>query len=215
MAILYNCPPGAEVNDIPVVNCYEQIGQVQKLIFQRMHNGTTRNEFTIASANPNVLASWTPLLAANDSTKVQITPYIESPSLPPPEPITRGGGNDSLDGVEQVVAFNAAAFSAVLNNIPQSVILALKPYMSEQLQVYFVTQNNQIIGEVDDHATPTKFRGFEILPKTFYVGPKGLGGHQEVDSNPLGFSMKYEWSDYLHVVTPVAPFKPLVDIVNP
>ena len=214
MAILYTCPPASEINDIPNVDCYEQIGQVQKIIIQRMYDGSTRNEFDIATTNPNVLATWTTVLTAADNTKAQVTPYIESPTLPPPEPITVGGGNDSLDGVEQIVAFNAANFTAVLNNIPQSVILALKPYMSEQLQVYFITQNNQIIGETDDHTSPTKFRGFEVLPKTFYVGPKGLGGHQERDSNPIGFAMKYEWSDYLHVVTPAGSFKPLVDLTN-
>lgn len=215
MSIIHTCPPGSEINDIPTVSCYEQIGQVQKLIFQRMYNGSTRNEFTIASANPNVLASWTTFLTASDHTKVQITPYIGSPTLPPPEPITTGGGNDSLDGSEEIIAFNAAQFSAQFYKMTQDVILSLKPYMSEKLQVYFVTQNNQIIGETDDHTTPTKFRGFEIIPNSFYVGPKGLGGHQERDSNPIGFAMKYDWSDYLHVVTPDGSFKPLTDIVNP
>jgi len=214
MSILYTCPPGSEINDIPNVNCYEQIGQVQKILIQRMYDGSTRNEFTIASANPNVLASWTTFLTATDSTKVQVTPYIGSPTLPPPEPVTVGGGNDSLDGNEEIIAFNAAQFTAQLYQVPQEVILALKPYMSEQLQVYFITQNNQIIGEVDDHTTPTKFRGFEVIPKSFYVGPKGLGGHQERDANPIGFAMKYGWSDYLHVVTPAGSFKPLVDITN-
>ena len=214
MSLQYTCPVGSEIADILIEQCAEQVGQIQKLIFERVYStGTTRNEFVIASANPNVLASWTPKMTATDGTKAQISPYIGSPSLAPSDPATVGGGNDSLDGVEQIIADNAAQFEGQFYQTQQKSIESLKLLRNEYLQVYLVNQHNQIIGEVDTHDAPTKFRGFIILPQTFYVGSKALGGHVDRDSNPIRFALNANCSDKLHVVTPT-DFQPLVNLAN-
>ena len=78
-----NCPVGASINNIPLSDCPEDFGQIQKLILQRVFSsGTTKNKFsTLSGAGaPDLLASWTPLLAAADGTKVVQTPFIQSPA---------------------------------------------------------------------------------------------------------------------------------------
>lgn len=203
MSILYTCPLGTAIQSQLFTDCPEQIGQIQKLIVQRAYaSAGARNQFTIASANPNVIASWTPLLTALDATKAQITDWVESPTVTPGDAQTVGGGNDSLNGVEQIIAKDPTVVEVMLYQKDQATIKALKDLASETLQVYFVNEHGKIIGETDDHTSPTIFRGFLIEPKSWFVGDKSFGGYNERDSNSLRFSMSADWSDLLHVVTP-------------
>lgn len=66
--------------DVPVSNCGETFGQIQKVAFQRLTKADgTKNSFTTQKAI-TLLASWTPLLSAADDTKVVVSPYIQAPT---------------------------------------------------------------------------------------------------------------------------------------
>jgi hypothetical protein len=213
MSIVYDCPVGSEIADLFIDSCPEQVGQIQKIIVQRLRDGGSRNEITIASTNPNLKATWTALFAASDNTKCQITPFVESPNLSPGDPETVGGGNDSLNGVPQIIADGPTTFEGFFYQTSQRSIKSLKELRSEEIQVFFVNEHQKIIGEVDDHASPTVFRGFQLNPKSWSVGDKSFGGFNDRDANRLQFAMVANWSDYLHIVTPV-DFNPLVDLTN-
>lgn len=213
MAILCGCPPATAITSPDLQACYEDIGQIQRLFFQRKYStGTTLNTFTIGIAGPQVLASWTPLLAAADGTKVVQTAYIQGPTLEAGEPVTFGGGNDTLGGIETIVAVEPSTFTASFHRRSQIEIDNMKDLMCEILTVYFIDEHNRIIGLADDNDTATTFRGFDIAENTFFIGDKTFGGRTEPDMNALRFQLLSNWSDNLYVVTPT-DFSPLNDLV--
>lgn len=211
MGLLCFCPPATAISDITLVDCFEDFGQIQKLWFQRIYStGTTKNSFTISTANPNVLASWSPLLAAADGTKVVQSPFLENPTGPTAGgPRTTGGGNASLGGVESVVGAEAATFEGWFYEQPQYVADQLKDYMCERnLGVYLIDQYGRIGGIADDNSSATLFYPIPIAPKTFFVGDKTFGNLEERDGNMIMFQLLPNWSDEFYVVTPT-DFNPL------
>lgn len=81
------CPAEAALPTIPNVNCAENFGQIQKIAFQRLtKDDGSRNSFVGAGADSKpitALGSWTPLLAAADSTKIVVSPYVQAPTSEP------------------------------------------------------------------------------------------------------------------------------------
>lgn len=129
MSLLLTCPVPSELTDIPVPTCFEDFGQISKALLQRLYSGgTTLNKFTIASANPNAKASWDPLIAASDNTKVTICPQINNSDLQPGDEVTFGGGDATVGGAEKIVAVNPSTFTGELHRQRQDVIEALKTY---------------------------------------------------------------------------------------
>ena len=75
--MICKCPAGTALPDIPVSNCPESFGQIQKVAFQRLYKSTGEKNSFIASAGIGKRASWTPLLSADDDTKIVHFPYIQ------------------------------------------------------------------------------------------------------------------------------------------
>lgn len=211
MTLICACPVGAELPDITLSSCPEIVGQIQKIIFVRkFSSGSTRNKFVIASANPNVLASWTPKLAASDGTKVVQSPFIEAPVFEAGAARKTGGGNQSLGGVQRVIGSEPTTFKGVINNNLQSTIKALKSYMCENVSIFLVNDRGKIIG--DNNGGSTEF--YPIPIHGLFVGDKKIGGLEEDDSNVIEFSLFPNWSDNLSIVTPT-DFDPLNDLATP
>ena len=95
------CPPAGAPQSIGVSSCLERFGEIQKIILQRTYDDGTLNTITIATANPNLLATWTALLAAVDNTKCQVTPFINAMNNEVGEPITIGGVGATVGGIEK------------------------------------------------------------------------------------------------------------------
>ena len=74
MGLNCGCPAGAHLADLSIPDCKESMGQVQKVIFQRIYKADGAKN-TIA--NPALKASWTALLTAADGSKCIISPYIQ------------------------------------------------------------------------------------------------------------------------------------------
>ena len=213
MGLLCTCPVAAEPSDIYIDSCPEQVGQIQKIVFQRLKNGTVKNKFTIASANPNAIASWTPLLAASDSTKVVQTPFLSEPTTTPGDPLTYGGGNATINGVEIVVGRNSTLFEGKYLNTSQRSIKAMKDYQCEEIACYLVDEHGRIWGLADDNASATEFYPIPIQNNTLFVGDKNLGGFDNPDDNMIRFYFAPNWSDELYSVTPT-DFDALNDLVT-
>lgn len=207
MTLICPCPPPAAIETIPSLECEKRIGQIQKIVFQRrFSSGTTENTFAASGAGAaDLLASWTPLLTAADSTKAVTTPFIANPEMTPGEARTTGGGNASVGGVTKILGANPTTFSGLIENAPQDIIKAIKQLQCEaktiqNLSVFLINENGLIIANSDDGASPTEVKGFPI--DSLFVGDLVAGGFDGQDNNAINFSMQDGWSDNLVFVQP-------------
>lgn len=213
MSLLCNCPAGAALADVPISECPESFGQVQKVIFQRIFTtGSTKNSFAVPASDPKLKASWTPLLAAADGTKVVQSPYIQAPTTEAGAAKTYGGGNETLGGIEIIIGREPTSFTGNILRSTQDTIAALKTFMCETVGIYLVDEFGRIGMLVDNRTTPTKYSPIPI--QGLFVGDKSLGGLEAPDMNAISWKFFPNWSDNLVILTPT-DFNALTDLVNP
>lgn len=208
------CPAAAALPNIPNFSCAESFGQIQKVAFQRLHKSTgEKNSFT-TSAGIGKKGSWTPLLSADDDTKIVVSPYIQAPTAEAGAPRTFGGGNETLGGIEEVIGREPTPFTAVLRRVPQNIIKALKQLQcesdSQNLGVYLFDENGNI-GALQDEKIKTTY--YPIPIRSLFFSDKTLGGLEAPDSNNIQWSFLPNWSDDLVIVAP-EDFNPLTDLRN-
>lgn len=212
--IICKCPAAAALPNIPNFTCAESFGQIQKVAFQRLYKSTDKKNSFTAEANISKLASWSPLLTANDDTKVVVSPYIQAPTAEAGAPRTFGGGNETLGGIEEVIGREPTPFTGVLRKMPQSIIKALKELQCEsdsQNLGIFLFDENGAIGALQDPDTATTY--YPIPIRSLFIGDKTLGGFEAPDSNAIQWSFLPNWSDDLAIVVP-DDFNPLTDLIN-
>jgi hypothetical protein len=213
MSILGKCPVGAAIPDIPVSSCPESLGQVQKVVLQRLYSASgVKNKFPATTKDPKLKASWTPFLSAADGTKAVISPYINTPKTEPGAARTYGGGNETVGGIELIVGRNPTPFTGVLLNQPTKTVAAMKEYQVEEVGVYLIDENGNIGLLVDNVTTPTEY--YPIPVYGLFVGDKSLGGLEAPDSNAIQWKFQPNWSDKLVIITPT-DFNALTDLVKP
>lgn len=207
MGINCGCPTGAALPSIVISDCNENIGQVQKVMLQRIYaSAGVLNEVD----DPELKASWVAAIAAADSTKVVITPYIQNPTNEPGAARKFGGGNATVGGIEVVIGREPSTFVASLHMIKQTIVATLKEFMCESVGVYLIDEFGRIIGK-----NTGTIEGPELSPipiRSLFVGDKKLGGLEEPDSNAIEWVFEPNWSDTLLVITPT-DFNPLTDLV--
>lgn len=198
--------------DIPVSNCPESFGQIQKVAFQRLYKSTGEKNSFKTDAGIEKKASWTPLLSANDDTKIVISPYIQAPTAEAGAPRTFGGGNETLGGVEEIVGREPTPFTGVMRKLPQKIIKALKELQCESwgdnLGVYLFDENGAI-GAIQDAKAATTH--YPIPIRSLFIGDKTLGGYEAPDSNNIQWAFLPNWSDDLAIIVP-EDFNPLTDL---
>ena len=184
------------------MTCGIRYGQVQKIAFTRIGN------LFSDSSNPITdLASWTAFLAAEDSTKIVVTPYVEAPTMEGGDEKTFGGGNATLDGIIMVLGSQPIRMSFALRNYPQTIISALKVLTKiKDLGVFLFNDNGGIICLQEDGTY------LPIPIRALFVGDLILSGRTQPDRNTMKFSFKSNYSDKLVVVKP--NFSPVNDLVN-
>lgn len=201
MSLCSVCVLPAEIGDITASTGKLRLNEIQKIIFQRTRNGTTLNEITIATTNPNLLATWTALKSASDSTKVTISPYIDGPESEAGGAREFGGPGETRGGIPIRFGRENTPFSARLMDMQPAIIEDLKTYeCEEELSVFFINECGNIIGKTDDLASPTTFRGFPI--QSFFISDLTMGQYTQPDYYMMQFNLLANWSDGLHVVTP-------------
>lgn len=210
MGLICNCPLGEALPDIPVYDCPETFGQIQKLIFQRLESSAgVKNKFD-SDSDIKTKASWTPLLSASDGTKVVVTPYIAAPTTEPGAARTYGGGNETVGGIEIVIGREPTPFSCNLLQQHPATIKALKELQCEgALGVYLIDENGSIGAIADDPATPQEYSPIPIYG--LFIGDKTLGGLEAPDMNAMSFKFMPNYSDNLVRVKPT-DFNALTDL---
>ena len=198
--------------DIPVSNCPESFGQIQKVAFQRLYKSTGEKNSFKTDAGIEKKASWTSLLSADDDTKIVISPYIQAPTAEAGAARTFGGGNETLGGVEEIVGREPTPFTGVMRKLPQKIIKALKELQCESwgdnLGVYLFDENGAI-GAIQDAKTATTH--YPIPIRSLFIGDKTLGGYEAPDSNNIQWVFLPNWSDDLASIVP-EDFNPLTDL---
>lgn len=210
--MICKCPRAAALPDIPVANCSESFGQIQKVAFQRLRKADgSKNQF-LAAASIALLASWTPKLTAADDTKIVVSPYIQAPTAEGGAARTFGGGNETLGGIEEIIGTEPTPFTGVIRKTAQKTIKALKELTCEEIGVFLFDENGAIGAiNVGTEAAPI----YEPIPiRSFFVGDKTLGGFEAPDSNAIQWVFLPNWSDDLAIVAPT-DFNPLTDLVVP
>jgi len=210
MGLNCGCPVGAALSDVATSACPSEMGQIQKVVFQRIYSASgTKNKFVKASADPKVKASWTPKIAASDGTKVVTSPYLNAPTSEAGAIKTYGSGNAVLGGMPIVVGREPSTFNATILQQPQTVIAALKTFMCEEVGIFLIDENGRIGLIADNATTPANY--FPIPIKTLFVGDKKLGGFDEPDMNTISWNFEPNWSDNLVFVDPT-DFNALTDL---
>lgn len=198
--------------DIPVSNCPESFGQIQKVAFQRLYKSTGEKNSFKTDVGIEKKTSWTLLLSADDDTKIVISPYIQAPTAEAGAARTFGGGNETLGGVEEIVGREPTPFTGVMRKLPQKIIKALKELQCESwgdnLGVYLFDENGAI-GAIQDAKTATTH--YPIPIRSLFIGDKTLGGYEAPDSNNIQWVFLPNWSDDLAIIAP-EDFNPLTDL---
>lgn len=210
MGLNCGCPAGPHLTDLEIADCKESLGQVQKVLFQRIYKSAGVKN-TIASLTEK--ANMTTLLSAADGTKVLVSPYIQNPTTEPGAARTFGGGNASLGGVEIIIGREPTTFSAIMYQEMQSTIAQMKELMCENVGVYLIDEYGNIGAIADNPAEPTAYSPIPI--GKLFVGDKKLGGFEEPDSNTIEWSFFPNWSDNLVIVKhDDMDYNPLTDLAN-
>ena len=201
------CPVGTYIADLDISDCKESMGQIQKVVFQRIYStaGTLNSV-----ADPTKKASFTTMFSATDGSKMVISPYIQGPTSEPGAARTFGGGNQTLGGIEINIGREPTTFKATIYQENQKTIALLKQYECDNVGVWLIDENGNLGCLVDDMTTPTKYMPIPITK--VFVGDKKLGGFEEPDSNSIDWSFFPNWSDTFYIVKRGAlDFNPLTD----
>lgn len=211
MGLNCGCPAGAHLADLEIAECKESLGQIQKVIIQRVFKSSGELN-KVPKASIASKETMTPFFSAADGTKMVITPYIQSPETEPGAARTFGGGNQTLGGIEIIIGREPTTFTGIIYQEMQKTIKAMKEYSCEEIAVYLIDENGNI-GCLADDATETNYRGIPV--RAFFVGDKKLGGFEEPDSNSISWSFNPNWSDDLVIVkASTFDYNPLTDLTN-
>jgi hypothetical protein len=210
MGLNCGCPAGKHLADLNIAECKESLGQIQKVIIQRIYKSTgEKNKMTAEEikAKTSVAA----LASAADGTKIIISPYIQNPTTEPGAARVFGGGNQTLGGIEIVIGREPTTFSGIIYQESQSTIKVMKTYGCETVGVYLIDENGNIGAISEDDGA-----NFMPIPVgKFFVGDKNLGGFEEPDSNTIEWNFFPNWSDNLAIIKATElDYNPLTDLVN-
>ena len=205
--------PGVSIASIPFDRGIERFGQIQRIIFQRKYEeNTDLNELDATTQDPKLKATWETLLAAEDGTKVTVSPPLSEPENEVGEARTYGGGNATINGIEITLGKNPSPFMGKFLEVKQHVIKELQKLQGELLSVYFVNEAGRI-GMLSDGKDPVeKYKPIPIY--SLFVSDKKFGNFEEPDMNEISFVLEPNWSKFFVIVTP-EDFNPLHDLKNP
>lgn len=204
------CPRPGALTTVVRQTCPENFGQIQRIIFQR--SGYVFDDQADPVTDIKLLASWTPLFAANGNTKVVSTPYVENFIIPVAEPITTGGGdNTTVDGIEIIEGAGPITATGTFSGVPSYIIRQLKKLMGEainpgDLVCYFLNQYGKIIAsdtvpsDVAPFTPSGKYTGFPLT--SLFIPNPGNQGLNTRDQSNFRFSLVEGWRDAAVIITP-------------
>jgi hypothetical protein len=197
---LFVCPPPASLEEIPAQECPVRFDQIVKFFFQRKQTAPSFTTTTLLAQ-----ATWTPLLAASDDTKVIKSPLVPNVVIPPGEVLKEGGNdNTTINGIPRLNGMGFVAVTAQLQDAEAAVAEAIRALASESailagytnLWMYMVNRFGQIITAVDGSNCP----GIEVY--NVCAGDTGTEGLNKSNINNLTFDLAPGWSRNVQMFTP-------------
>lgn len=201
-----NCPLPGELTNIPDFDCGPRFDQAVKLAFQR-----EGNTFATLSAI-QTLATWTPLLTADDDTKITVTPYFAGLVIPASEGQFEGGNdNTTISGVRLYKGENGVTVTGVFRNLPSDVRAALRTYSQESLSsvgatnltVFMFTRPG--LEKIIAKKVGTTYKGIPVY--NFRIASIGSEGFNSDNVINFSFDLLPDWDEDVEVISP--SFNPL------
>ncbi len=193
-----NCPIATALTTITPTSCPVEMGQIQRAWFVRKGEvvwdtataGAANVPAAIAGDLVTVIAGWSTLKTAVDSTKVVYAPLFGGDiTITPAEAITQGGNdNSTLNGQTYFVNFPDSTFSARFDQLAAAQALQMKELACEDLEVYFINEDGDIIG---DATTTGTLKGFDCT--NVILGSRNVQGFATRDSNVMSFQLSADW----------------------
>ncbi len=206
-----NCPIPTALTVIPATTCPEELGQIQRFILVRKGglrwdtaDPTVTGTSTPTSIQPNlpsVSAGWTTLKALSDSDKVIFTPLLggDSSITQGEQNLFGGGSNETLNGQVYSLGFNPSDGTARFDSLTAAQTAAMKLLVCEDLEIYFINDDGDIIGERDT-VDPDLWHGFNAT--NVALGGRSVQGFASRDSNVLTFQLDDDWDTKFEKQTP-------------
>jgi len=202
-----NCPVATALTTITPTTCPVEMGQIQRAWFVRKGEvvwdtataGAANVPAAIVGDLVTVIAGWTTLKTAVDSTKVVFAPLFGGDiTITPAEAITQGGNdNSTLNGATYFVNFPDSTFAARYDQLGAQQTSDLKELVCEDLEVYFINEDGDIIG---DASTTGTFKGFDCT--NVALGSRNVQGFSTRDSNIMSFQLDSDWDTVFEKQTP-------------
>jgi len=206
-----NCPKATTQTTVTDTTCEFNINQIHRIwevrkdeVVWNISTPASNVPATITALAPEASTGWTTLKTAPDSTKVIYLPLFGGePTITPGEEITFGGGdNSTLNGKIQHIGFSPSEFLARYDGLTSAQESELDEIRCEgsDIEVYFVTYDNKIIGKLDA-ATSNLFTGIPVESALVLLG-RSVQGFSAKDSNQFKFQLAKNWSETMHKITP-------------
>jgi len=202
-----NCPIPTALTVIPATTCPEELGQIQRFILVRKgqvkwDTATPANNLpaSITGNLPSVSAGWTILKGLTNSDKVIFTPLLGGdPSITAGEQNLFGGGsNETLNGQVYSLGFNPSDGTARFDSLTAAQTAAMKLLVCEDLEMYFVNDDGDIIGERD--TVDATWHGFNVT--NVALGGRSVQGFASRDGNVLTYQLGDDWDTKFEKQTP-------------
>jgi hypothetical protein len=205
-----NCPLPTALTAIDATTCPEELGQIQRVWFVRAGNvqwdtvDAVTGKSLPVSIQPNlptVSAGWTTLIGLSDDNKVIKAPLFGGDiTITPSDAITFGGNdNSTLNGQTYFVSFADSTFSARFDQLTKDQTSQMKDLVCEDLEVYFINEDGDIIGRRDPDDTDL-WKGIPVT--NVALQSRSVQGFATRDSNILTFQLDADWDTYFEKQTP-------------
>lgn len=202
------CPRTGYLQPIPIDECPTNIGQIQKIAFQRQRNDTgSKNGFN-SLAELNSLPLWIEKMTAVDSTKIVLTPFINNPENDLGGARQTSGGNADLGGIPEFLGLEASSFSCEARKVSPETGKALKQFSCETVGVYLFTENGKTVLDTETIDGEIFFKPIYI--RGYYSTDRHLGGFDNPDHYAIHWSFPPNWSDNIVIID--VEFNPLFDL---
>jgi hypothetical protein len=194
------CADLATLPNIPANTCTPDLDQVVSIAFQKI-GAPSFTATTILQ-----MATWTPLLAASDATKVIKTPILHGLTIPASEGIYDGGDDNSTAfGIREYKGEKNVTVTANLKSINPAVVAELRKLTTDSkvpgyttIWAYFFGMSNKISG---------KSTGAGIPIYNVRISTLGSEGYRGKNMHQITFDLRSDWDNDFQ--TFVASFDPL------
>lgn len=196
------CPPPTALADIPANTCPVQFDQIVRFAIQRS------GQASFTAVTIKVVATWTPLLAADDNTKVVLTPLFAEMVLPQSTALTAGGNdNTTVNGIPDYNGEGFVSVTGQIRGLSAAQAEALRSYTSESISNSIGGSNLEIIfinryGTFIVDAT----HGFKVY--NFRLSSVGSEGLNAKNKHQFGFDLAPGWDKGAVMIKPT-DFDPL------